>query len=234
MKLKLLNEGELTRLYESEMVHDFPRVELKPLRAMKRLMTMGCYDPLLVTEDDGTARGYAMVWLPEDRRGALLEYLAVLRGQRNNGLGAVTLDLLFDRYGHLFGEAEFPDSPDPAENDLRRHRLGFYQRNGFRILNYECALFGVHFNCLYRGPEQDDQAVLSMHRGVYANYFSPPHLERYIQLPLTPGEAIHPSPSWVEEDEEEVFGTQSEVRFDSFSFRKKNEQQAQPEQEASK
>ncbi|MCI8537958.1 MAG: GNAT family N-acetyltransferase [Oscillospiraceae bacterium] len=229
MKLKLLNEAELTRLYESEMVHDFPKEELKPLRAMKRLMAMGRYDPLLVTEDGGSPRGYAMVWLPEDRRGALLEFFAVLRGQRNGGLGAATLDLLFERYGQLFGEAEFPDSPDPEENELRRRRLGFYQRNGFRVLNYECALFGVHFNCLYRGPEQNDQAILTMHRGVYADYFSPPHLEHYIQLPLAPGEAIHPSPSWVEEDEDEVFGTQPEVLFDSFSSKKKNEQ---PKQEA--
>ena len=205
MKLKLLDKQELTDLYQSEMVFDFPKAELKPLRAMLRLMDMGQYDPLLITDDEGSPLGYAMLWLPRARNGALLEYLGVLRGKRNGGLGTQVLPLLAERYGQLFGEAEAPTSDDPAENDLRRRRIAFYERNGFRVLDYECALFGVHFNCLYRGPETDDRKVEALHRSVYADYFSPEHMARYIQLPLHPGEAIHPSPAWVEEDEEEVF-----------------------------
>lgn len=205
MKLKLLDKQELTDLYQSEMVFDFPKAELKPLRAMLRLMDMGQYDSLLITGDEGSPLGYAMLWLPRARNGALLEYLGVLRGKRNGGLGTQVLPLLAERYGQLFGEAEAPTSDDPAENDLRQRRIAFYERNGFRVLDYECALFGVHFNCLYRGPETDDRKVESLHRSVYADYFSPEHMARYIQLPLHPGEAIHPSPAWVEEDEEEVF-----------------------------
>ena len=205
MKLKLLNKCELKSLYNAEIVDDFPRAELKPLRAMLRLMDMGQYDPLLITDDDGNALGYALVWLPRARDGGLLEYLGVLRGKRNNGLGTQALPLLLERYGQIFGEVEAPTSDDPAENELRRHRIGFYERNGFRVLDYECALFGVHFKCMYQGPETDDRKVLELHRSVYADYFSPAHMERFIQLPLKPGEAIHPSPAWVEEDDEEVF-----------------------------
>ena len=205
MKLKLLNKCELKSLYNAEIVDDFPRAELKPLRAMLRLMDMGQYDPLLITDDDGNALGYALVWLPRARDGGLLEYLGVLRGKRNNGLGTQALPLLLERYGQIFGEVEAPTSDDPAENELRRHRIGFYERNGFRVLDYECALFGVHFKCMYQGPEADDRKVQNLHRSVYADYFSPAHMERFIQLPLKPGEAIHPSPAWVEEDEEEVF-----------------------------
>lgn len=201
MKLEILTKEALTALYNSELVADFPKSELKPLRGMLNLMDRGVYDPLLVTEGEETV-GYAMVWLPTDRNGALLEYFGVLRGKRNSGLGSRILDLLTQRYGQLFGEAEAPTSTDPAENDLRRHRIGFYERNGFRVLDYECALFGVHFNCLYRGPEQDDRVVEKMHRGVYAHYFTPAHMERFIQLPLKPGEPIHPAPEWVEEDDE--------------------------------
>lgn len=199
MELKLLNKEELTDLYNRELVFDFPKSELKPLKAMLRLMDMGRYDPLLATEQ-GEPVGYAMLWLPADRNGTLLEYLGVLRGKRNGGLGSRILDLLAERYGQLFGEAEAPTSVDPAENDLRSHRIGFYERNGFRVLDYECALFGVRFHCLYRGPETDDRAVERMHRSVYAGYFSPEHMERFIQLPLRSGEDIHPAPEWMEED----------------------------------
>ena len=201
MELKLLSKAELTDLYRQEMTADFPRSELKPLKGMLNLMDRGVYDPLLVT-DGGEAVGYAMVWLPNDREGALLEYFGVLRGKRSGGIGSRILTLLAERYGQLFGEAEAPTSDDPAENDLRRRRIGFYERNGFRVLDYECALFGVHFNCLYRGPETNDRAVEAMHRGVYAAWFSGSHMARYIQLPLKPGEAIIPAPEWVEEDDE--------------------------------
>ena len=198
MELRLLTKEELTDLYQNEMTAVFPGAELKPLGAMLRLMDMGRYDPLLVLDGERPV-GYALAWLSENREGALLEYFGVLRGLRNGGLGTRILALLLERYGQLFGEAECPDADDPAENDLRRRRLAFYERNGFRVLDYECALFGVHFNCLYCGPETDDRKVEAMHRGVYAGYFSPAHMERYIQLPLRPGEAVNPAPEWVEE-----------------------------------
>ncbi len=199
MELRTLNKEELTALYRNEMTEDFPSAELKPLSAMLRLMDLGRYDPLLVTEG-GEAVGYAMLWLAEGRAGALLEYFGVLRGKRNGGLGTRILELLAGRYSQLFGEAEAPgEDASPEENDLRRRRIAFYQRSGFRVLDYQCALFGVRFHCLYRGPEQDDRRVEALHRGVYAGYFSPAHMERYIQLPLGPGEAVKPARSWEEE-----------------------------------
>lgn len=198
MELKQLNEKQLASLYRDEMEYDFPKSELKPLGAMLRLMEMGQYEPLLVTQDGETV-GYAMIWLSKDRKGVLLDYLGVLRGKRNGGTGGKILALLAERYGQMFGEAEAPTSDNEEENHLRRRRIGFYQRNGFRVLDYGCALFGVHFNCLYCGPQRDDRAVEQLHRSVYADYFGPQHMQRYIQLPLKEGEDIHPAPAWTEE-----------------------------------
>ena len=116
MELKRMDRDELTDLYEREMVYDFPPDERKPLRAMLRLMDEGKYDPLLAVED-GEPMGYALLWLPESREGALLEYLGVLRGKRNGGAGARILSALGERYSQLFGEAEAPTSGDPEEDD---------------------------------------------------------------------------------------------------------------------
>ena len=135
MELKQLDKEELTALYRNEMTADFPRSELKPLAAMLRLMDLGRYDPLAAI-DGGETVGYAMMWLPQDRTGALLEYLGVLRGRRNGGLGGQILELLAARYGQLFGEAEAPDpQASPEENSLRRRRIAFYERSGFRVLD---------------------------------------------------------------------------------------------------
>lgn len=199
MVLKLLNKEELIHLYNGEMVFDFPKTELKPVKSMLKLMDMGYYEPLLV-EENGEAVGYAMVWVTENRQGGLLEYFAVLRGKRSRGIGGRILAVLGQRYGQIFGEAEAPVSDDPEENDLRRRRIDFYLRNGLRKLDYDCALFGVHFNCLYLGPETDDRKIERLHKGVYESYFSPGHMERFVQFPLRPGERVNPAPEWVEED----------------------------------
>ena len=199
MELRMLNKDELVRIYNDEMVYDFPKAELKPVKGMLHLMDLGKYEPLAV-EEAGELIGYATVWLPPERNGALLEYFGVLRGKRCAGFGTTILHLLERRYGQIFGEVECPDSDDPEENALRHRRIGFYLRNGLRVLDYECALFGVHFNCLYLGPEQDDRKVEALHRSVYADYFSEGHMAKYIQLPLHPGEKINPAPEWVEEE----------------------------------
>ena len=48
MNLTLLDRAGLEQLYQAEMVRDFPKSELKPLKAMLRLMDMDRYDPLLI------------------------------------------------------------------------------------------------------------------------------------------------------------------------------------------
>lgn len=201
MELKTLDREGLERLYHKELERVFSDSERRPLGAMLRLLEMGRYEALLAIEE-GEPIGYAMLWLSEAPDSALLEYLGVLRGKRNGGAGSQILTLLGERYQQLFGEAEAPDTGDPEEDDLRRRRIGFYLRNGFRVLDYMCALFGVRFHCLYRGPELDDRKVQKLHRRVYSDYFSHDHMERYIQLPLVPDEPVHPAPRWMEEDEE--------------------------------
>ena len=175
MELKTLDREGLERLYHEELERVFSDSERRPLGAMLRLLEMGRYEALLAIEE-GEPIGYAMLWLSEAPDSALLEYLGVLRGKRNGGAGSQILTLLGERYQQLFGEAEAPDTGDPEEDDLRRRRIGFYLRNGFRVLDYMCALFGVRFHCLYRGPELDDRKVQKLHRRVYSDYFSHDHM----------------------------------------------------------
>lgn len=202
MELRLIDRAELAALYESDLARDFPPEELKPLAAMETLLARGRYDPL-VMEDGGKRLGYAMVWTHREKGKALLDYLGVSPAARNGGVGAEILTHLARRYPHLCGEAEAPGGASPAEEELRRRRIGFYRRNGFRLLNYECALFGVHFNCLYRGAEEDDGAVCAWHRQIYADYFTPAGMEAFIQLPLGEGEAVRPVMEWIREEDHE-------------------------------
>ena len=202
MKLIELGEEGLTRLYQKEMTRDFPPQELKPLKAMAELMAQGRYQALGLYEGEKLL-GYALVWREPGVPFVLLDYLGTLPGVRNRGLGGQLLDLLADYYREergIFGEAESDEGGADADRELRRRRLGFYLRHGFRYGGYDCALFGVHYQTLIRGREDvTPEELLKVHRSFYQNRF-PTHIyKRFVQLPLAPGEMPNPPGNWTEE-----------------------------------
>ena len=202
MKLIELREEGLSLLYQQEMTRDFPPQELKPLKAMLELMAQGRYQALGLYEGEELL-GYALVWREPGVPFVLLDYLGTLPGVRNRGLGGQLLDLLADYYREergIFGEAESDEGGADADRELRRRRLGFYLRHGFRYGGYDCALFGVHYQTLIRGREDvTPEELLKVHRSFYQNRF-PAHIyKRFVQLPLAPGEAPNPPGNWTEE-----------------------------------
>ena len=89
---------------------------------------------------------------------------------------------------------------DPEEAALQRRRLGFYERNGFVYAGYDCALFGVHYRTLIRTNKPvDPEQVKAAHTAIYRGYMPPKVYERFIQIPLAPGENPRPLERWTEE-----------------------------------
>ena len=134
MKLNELSPQQLAQLYRQELTSAFPPEELKPLRSMLSLMEQGRYQALGLYDGEDLV-AYALIWLEPGCPFALLDYLGTMAGLRDRGLGGRMLDLLAEHYAHfrgIFGEAEAPENGDPAGDPLRRRRLAFYQRNGFR------------------------------------------------------------------------------------------------------
>lgn len=200
MEIRDLSRAELAALYTDELVHTFPPAELKPLRAMEQLMDRGCYRPLGLFED-GALVSYLLLWTDPSGQYALGDYLGTTASRRNGGLGAKFLGMVFEAFPEfkcILGESEAPDSGDPDTDALRRRRLAFYERCGLRYLDYDCALFGVHYRCLVHGDVSDSEA-LRAHQAIYAQQFSPAHLERFIQIPLKPGEPVKAVSDWTEE-----------------------------------
>lgn len=198
MTLRTLSPEELTQLYQREMVEAFPPSELKPLSSMLDMMERGCYDALALGPD---ASAYAMMWREPAGRYVLLDYLGTSSALRNQGLGSRMLSALGEHYSQgIFAESEAPESGDPQEEELRRRRLGFYGRNGFVRLDYDCALFGVHYRVLLRGGTRaDSRQVMEAHQAIYRAYMPPNIYRKYIQIPLGPGEEPFPPQRWTEE-----------------------------------
>jgi GNAT superfamily N-acetyltransferase len=202
MELRILTSRQLTDLYNGEMKRAFPPDELKPLKAMEGLRDQGRYDALGLWDGEQLL-GYAMMWLEPGCSFALLDYLGIMDGQRDRGLGSTLLTLLKEYYSHyraIFGEAEAPENGAPEGEPLRRRRLEFYHRNGFRYGGYDCALFGVHYQTLILGGEDvTPEQLLQVHQDIYRGYM-PAHIYgRFIQLPLLPGQAVNPAGDWIED-----------------------------------
>ena len=202
MKLKLLNAGELTDLYRTELVRAFPPEELKPLKSMLALQEQDRYQALGMVDEEGL-HGYALFWLEPGIPFALLDYFGTLEGQRGTGLGSKMLELLADFYKDyrgIFGEAEGVFSSDPEEAAIQARRLDFYTRNGFRYGGYDCALFGVHYRTLIRGDaDVTAEELLDAHQRIYRSGIPPQAYERFIQIPLREGEAVRAAADWIEE-----------------------------------
>ena len=222
MTLNELTPAQLTELYERDLKIDFPPTELKPLLIMLTLMEEQRYQALGLFEGDELL-GYALFGLEPGVPLALLDYLGILRGKRSRGIGSAFLDLLADYYRDyrgIFGEAEAPDAGDPAEEELRRRRLGFYLRNGFRYGGYDCALFGVHcwqgddvvgFDSRqalsggiqttgnYPGRATTPEELMAAQKRIHGRSLSSALSQRFLQIPLAPGEVPNPPGNWSEE-----------------------------------
>lgn len=185
LKLKLPTLEQLRKVYNTDMKESFPAAELKPLAAIEKMWREGWYKPYCLFDDDALV-GVAFLWLGHPGW-ALLDYLCVTAGRRNDGFGSQILRLLprAEPRTVIFGEAEAPaHAPDPA---MAERRLGFYARSGLRTAGYDSEVFGVHYKTLYLADrEVDDDELMEEHRFVYRNSFTPEKYAKYVRIPYDP------------------------------------------------
>lgn len=202
MTLHRMTAEELRLAYETDLREAFPPSELKPLKAMEELCEKGLYDPLRFVGDENETLGYILLWRHEDGRYVLLDYLCVPAQLRNGGVGAKLLAAMRAHYPPdtvFIWESEAPTG-DAAQDEMILRRLNFYQRCGAAVLGYDNALFGVHFKTLcYASSLPEESEVLKKHREIYLRHFGQARYDRYIQIPLRPGEKPFPITDWTED-----------------------------------
>lgn len=201
MHLRTMTPEELKQAYETDLREAFPPAELKPLRAMEAMRARGAYDPLGLYDGNGEILGYILLWKHEDGRYMLIDYLCVPAGRRNGGVGGKLLAAAIAHYPPdtvFIGETEAPTG-DPARDGMILRRLGFYARNGARTLGYDNALFGVHYKTIcWADPMPEEAEILRKHQEIYLQQFGREKYDRFIQIPLLPGEKPRPVTDWTE------------------------------------
>ena len=153
MTIRELELGEVIRIFEGPLQHDFDPLEIKPLSQILYLWGKGVY-PCFGFYEDGKLAAYAFLCaLPLDRGHLLLDYYAVSRNMRGQGSGSLCLSLLREKlremgYHGVIAEVERVSAPDylpGSEDDWRARRIRFYERCGFRQTTVWCRLFHVDF-----------------------------------------------------------------------------------------
>lgn len=114
----------------SIMEQSFPSDEYREKEEQKALFEEKSYQLYGMRTEEGTLIAFAVIWDLEEV--AFLEHLAVNPGCRNGGVGGDFLQSLIRILQKpVCLEVELP------ENELARRRIGFYERNGFYLNEYD-------------------------------------------------------------------------------------------------
>lgn len=197
MELRIPTLEQLREVYQTDMKEAFPPAELKPLAAIEKMWREGRYRPYCLFDEERLI-GVAFLWLGHPGW-ALLDYLCVTAGWRNDGFGSAILQMLGKKEPDtvIFGEAEAPvHAPEPA---MAERRLRFYTRNGLRLAGYDTEIFGVHYKTLYLADrEVADADLMAEHRFVYRNSFAMEKYQKYVRIPYDPTEVPGMRVAWTQ------------------------------------
>ena len=166
MEFREMTAHEVTLWYEQELTRTFVPQECKPLSDIFRLMRDERYE-IWGLFDGAALLGYACLWKNPGLALVLLDYLGVTAARRSAGLGSRILQLLQAQGRPLVTESELPVTGDgEEENDIRRRRIAFYERNGFTAA-YPMATCGMAWQALTFAPGLSISDVMAQHKAFY-------------------------------------------------------------------
>lgn len=192
--IKKVTVEQIDTIYNSYMVKDFPKSELKPLDRIKYTMEKGLCEVIALYEGD-KIQSYAVLIIPEEGEYALLDYYAVVKEYRGKGIGHVMFEQIVEYLrGHslkgqtkcvkgLIIECEsLETSPCEDERITRSRRIKFYESCGCRRLDLRSELFGVEYVILEMQVEQDnDNPALKDLELIYRQMFKKKHFEERVK-----------------------------------------------------
>ena len=195
-ELRPIDGPVLERAYNEVFREAFPPQELKPLGAIRDMISKGGYRVLALCGGEDEL-GYICLW--EDPPYVLIDYLCVPKGLRGGGIGGEIIAKTIEAYpeGTVFiGETEAPTG-DPEADGMILRRLEFYKRCGAVTLPYDTAIFGVHYRTIvWTDCEPEVGEVMRRHEGFYRRSFSPELYDAAVRVPLAEGESAEVTGKW--------------------------------------
>lgn len=187
MEIKVLNEDNVKRIYEKEMVRDFPAAEIKPLKTILQLMEQGCYRCYGAFDQDVLLAYVFFVW--NDKQFALLDYFAVLPKYRRMGIGGNALALCKNALaaekflGILLEIERISLAQNEEQKRQRTDRKRFYLQNGYQESGLRTEIFGTGYQILYicfDKREISDEQIKKAYEEIYRKMVKTSSFERHV------------------------------------------------------
>lgn len=184
MELKKLDKKTVIQIFDEHIINDFPKSEIRPLKSMlklydkKQYICFGLYDKVLI--------GYAFFVLIEGKEYLLLDYFAIISGNRNSGIGSIFIKKLqYKLAGYLIlAEVEKAQGHHMEEIEIRKKRINFYLKNDFKFSDITCHLFGVDYHILYYSHHQelDNKKIYDYLDSIYHSLYDPIAYHLFVKI----------------------------------------------------
>lgn len=183
MTIQALSDADISAVYTTCMIHDFPDDERKPLAMIQKALSRGEY-LCLGLYDAEILRGYAFfVQLGTEY---LLDYYAILPQYRCMQYGSRFLALLREQFHGaeaVLIETENPDFSAPGDATPLR-RLRFYRNAGCRQTGVTANIFGVEYRILelFDSAHHTDAMIREIYTRLYRSFLPPEWFRQHFCL----------------------------------------------------
>lgn len=160
-------KNEIYRYY----LEIFPKEERKPLELIQSSYEKG-YTKIIEILYENKITGFMLLNSLKNKGYAILDYLAILPQYRNNKIGTRALKILQEQEKEnsgIFVEIEKVGlGRDIGENLLREKRKNFYEKLGFKKLNFDLLLFDVVYTpYLFSNIEDNENVIIDEIFNIY-------------------------------------------------------------------
>lgn len=171
VKLKDISIDEFEKELYSYYLDIFPEDERKPLELLHSSYKKH-YTRIIKISYKNEMIGFMILNKVKDKGYAVLDYLAILPQYRNNKFGTKALQILLEQEKEnsgIFIEIEKVGlGKDVKENLLREKRKNFYEKLGFKKLNFDLFLFDVIYTpYLFSNIQKDECTIIEEILNIY-------------------------------------------------------------------
>lgn len=163
IKLKDIGIDEFKKDVYSYYLEIFPEDERKPLELLQSSYEKH-YTRIIEILYKNEIIGFMILNKVKDKGYAVLDYLAILPQYRNNKFGTKVLQILLEQEREnsgIFIEIEKVGlGKNIEENLLREKRKNFYEKVGFKKLNFDLFLFDVIYTPYLFSNIKDDESMI--------------------------------------------------------------------------
>lgn len=171
INLKQIDINEFKKEVYEYYLAIFPDDERKSLELLQSSYERH-YTTIIKILNSDTLIGFMVLNRAKENGYVVLDFFAILPQYRNKGFGTKALQILLEqerKNDGVFIEIEKVGCGNTTEDNVRREkRKDFYERLGFKKLNYDLHLFGVLFTpYLYSDKNYDESIVINQILNIY-------------------------------------------------------------------